>query len=97
MKSNNEFRAKGHVQDPEEKTKKAVKLPPIKKSGKERHSLYSSLEDDDELPLDYKKRESVLDYFDDTDEDMDEDQFEDDEGEDDWEEDGGEDEEEDYE
>jgi hypothetical protein len=66
MKSNNEFRAKGYDRVTEDTTKKAVKLPPIKKSGKERHALYGSLNDEDEDPVaGYSKRESVLDYFDD--------------------------------
>mgnify|MGYP003243647512 CR=1 FL=1 len=40
------------------------KAKPIRKSGKERHALYSSFDEEDEeeiLPL---KRESVLDYLD---------------------------------
>lgn len=92
MKSNNEFRPKGHVQDREETMKKAGKLPPIKKSGKERHALYSSLDDDDDATVGYRRRESVLDYFDDMEENegIDEDQLEDD-LEDDWEEESGED------
>ena len=44
--------------------RKAKRLEPIRKSGKERHALYSSFAEEDEeeiLPL---KRESVLDYLD---------------------------------
>ena len=45
--------------------RKAKRLEPIRKSGKERHSLYTALdeeEDEDYTPFD--KRESVLDYLD---------------------------------
>ncbi len=85
MKSNNVFRTKGHDREPEDTTKKTVKLPPIKKSGKEKHALYGSLDEDDDLAPEYSGRESVLDYFDDDDEQSDDEQF-DDEQEDDWEE-----------
>lgn len=50
-----------------EVTKRGTKLAPNKKSGKERHHLYQSLENDDD-DLDYYhplERESALDYFDD--------------------------------
>lgn len=65
MKSIKDFRTSGG----EETTRKATKLDPIRKSGKERHTLYKSLdeEDDDELPA-LRKRESALDYLDDGDE-----------------------------
>ncbi len=57
--------------------RKATKLPPLKKSGKERHSLYRSLDEEDELAS-LHHRESALDYYDDEDtenewEEMDED------------------------
>ncbi|MDE7006027.1 hypothetical protein [uncultured Alistipes sp.] len=43
--------------------RKAKRLEPLHKSGKERHALYSSMDDeDDDLPR--PKRESALDYFD---------------------------------
>lgn len=46
--------------------RKAKRLEPMHKSGKERHSLYSSIEqDEDEETMAYPRRESVLDYFDD--------------------------------
>lgn len=68
MKSNKDFRA-GNFGDPED-SPRGTKLPPIKKSGKERHSLYSQFdEDDDELDIPVKK-ESVFDYFDDEEEDL---------------------------
>ena len=44
-----------------------------KKSGKEKRAIYSRLdEDDDDELLSFKKRESVLDYFDDGEEEQDE-------------------------
>ena len=44
----------------------ARRLEPLRKSGKERHTLYNSLgdEDDEELTP-YPRRESALDYLDD--------------------------------
>lgn len=45
--------------------KKGTKLPPIKKSGKERYNMYNNLDDDDDEDEIYVKRESVFDYFDD--------------------------------
>lgn len=70
MKSNKEFRGKADNFDSGDSVKKAIKLEPIKKSGKERHALYSDLDDEDVELDSYKKRESVLDYFDDGDEDQ---------------------------
>lgn len=68
MKSTKDFRTAGG----DDTTRKATKLDPIRKSGKERHSLYKSLGDDEEEDaelLTLRKRESVLDYLDDGDED----------------------------
>lgn len=68
MKSTKDFRTAGG----DDTTRKATKLDPIRKSGKERHSLYKSLGDDEEDDaelLTLRKRESVLDYLDDGDED----------------------------
>lgn len=64
MKSTKDFRTAGG----DDTTRKATKLDPIRKSGKERHSLYKSLDDDEEEDaelLTLRKRESVLDYLDD--------------------------------
>lgn len=64
--------------------RKAVKLAPNKKSGKEKHTLYKGLnqmeDQDDDFEI-YTKKESILDYFDDEedDEDYDEEYDEDDE------------------
>ena len=44
--------------------RKAKLLEPMRKSGKERHTLYGNIdEEEDDEP--YVKRESALDYFDD--------------------------------
>ena len=45
--------------------RKAKRLEPMRKSGKERHSLYSSIDEEDEDLSPIAKRESVLDYLDD--------------------------------
>lgn len=80
MKSNNDFRSQvANIQDA---GKKAVKLEPIRKSGKEKHTLYKGLshpqdEDDEDFDLSsIRKRESILDYMDDSDEDELEDEYE---------------------
>ena len=55
---------KGSREHDADELRKAKRLEPIRKSGKERHALYSSFDEEDEeeiLPL---KRESVLDYLD---------------------------------
>lgn len=73
---------------PEDTLHKAVKLPPIKKSGKERQSLYRALDGEEEDELLRPRRESALDYYDDTDEGWDtpdEDDALDEDPEDDWE------------
>ncbi len=55
-------------------TKRNTKLAPNKKSGKERHHLYQSLEADDDDIDDFvlEERESILDYLDDEDDEDDE-------------------------
>ena len=56
--------------------RRASKLEPIKKSGKEKHSLYSRLDDEDEDEdaelRSLRKRESAYDYYDDGEESDDE-------------------------
>ena len=100
MKSNGNLRQAADSLGPEDTLRKATKLPPLKKSGKEKQSYYRELDGDEEEDTDLKflhKRESVLDYFDDGeeeeteewyDEDEEESGFEEDwdEGEEDWEE-----------
>ncbi len=54
----------------DEAPKRGTKLTPNKKSGKERHHLYQSLENDDDQfdeidNFETHQRESALDYFDD--------------------------------
>lgn len=66
MKSTKDFRTAGG----DDTTRKATKLDPIRKSGKERHSLYKSLDEEEDAELlALRKRESVLDYLDDGDDD----------------------------
>lgn len=45
--------------------RKAKRLEPMRKSGKERHALFSSIDREEEEYLPSPKRESVLDYLDD--------------------------------
>ena len=56
---------KGIREHDADELRKAKRLDPIRKSGKERDSLYRSIdeEDDDDL-LGTTRRESVLDYLD---------------------------------
>ena len=60
------FRRNGSA-DAEEVFKRATKLAPNRKSGKERHSLYTQFDEEEEdAAFGYKaKQESVLDYYDD--------------------------------
>ena len=65
MKADRNFRRNGSA-DAEEVFKRATKLAPNRKSGKERHSLYRSIDEEEEELM--PRRESVLDYLDDQDE-----------------------------
>ena len=57
------------VRDPHsDEPRKAKRLEPMRKSGKERHALYSSLHDEDDEEYTYTRRESALDYLDDEEE-----------------------------
>ncbi len=68
MKAVKNFRRSGAA-DAEEVFKRATKLAPNRKSGKERHSLYAQFDDEEDAAFDYQaKQESVLDYYDDTEE-----------------------------
>ena len=62
MKADRNFRRNGSA-DAEEVFKRATKLAPNRKSGKERHSLYRSIDEEEEEEL-MPRRESVLDYLD---------------------------------
>lgn len=69
MKSTKDFRGQDSAND---YIRKAAKLEPIKKSGKEKHQLYKvddDVDEDDEF-LSKPKRESVFDYIDDEEEDL---------------------------
>ena len=56
---------KGIREHDADELRKAKRLDPIRKSGKERHSLYRSIdEEDDEDLLGTTRCESVLDYLD---------------------------------
>ena len=60
---------KGVREHDTDELRKAKRLEPIRKSGKERHTLYSKFEEDvDEEYTSYVKRESALDYLDDEEE-----------------------------
>ncbi len=55
---------KGIREHDADELRKAKRLEPIRKSGKERHALYSSFGEEDEAEILPLKRESVLDYLD---------------------------------
>ena len=58
---------KGIREHEADELRKAKRLDPRRKSGKERHSLYRSIDEEEEEEL-MPRRESVLDYLDDQDE-----------------------------
>ena len=58
---------KGIREHETDELRKAKRLEPMRKSGKERHSLYHSIDEEEEEEL-MPRRESVLDYLDDQDE-----------------------------
>ena len=58
---------KGIREHETDELRKAKRLEPRRKSGKERHSLYRSIDEEEEEEL-MPRRESVLDYLDDQDE-----------------------------
>jgi hypothetical protein len=64
MKSNGNLRTNTASAGTEDTLRKAAKLEPIKKSGKEKRAYIRELDDGD-LELSFRKRDSVLDYFDD--------------------------------
>lgn len=62
MKTQKGFR----IQDHADELRKAKRLEPMHKSGKERHTLYNKFEDEPEdEPILRPRRESAFDYFDD--------------------------------
>ena len=58
---------KGIREHEADELRKAKRLEPMRNSGKERHSLYRSIDEEEEEEL-MPRRESVLDYLDDQDE-----------------------------
>ena len=58
---------KGIREHDADELRKAKRLEPMRKRGKERHSLYRSIDEEEEEEL-MPRRESVLDYLDDQDE-----------------------------
>ena len=58
---------KGIREHETDELRKAKRLEPMRKSGKERHSLYRSIDEEEEEEL-MPRRASVLDYLDDQDE-----------------------------
>ena len=58
---------KGIREHEADELRKAKRLEPMRKRGKERHSLYRSIDEEEEEEL-MPRRESVLDYLDDQDE-----------------------------
>lgn len=64
MKSNKDVRGVRNFDSPGG-DRRGTKIPPAKKSGKERYELYSELEEEEGLGMSFSKKESVFDYFDD--------------------------------
>ena len=58
---------KGIREHEADELRKAKRLEPMRTSGKERHSLYRSIDEEEEEEL-MPRRESILDYLDDQDE-----------------------------
>ncbi len=67
MKSNKGLRGGTRGFGSDDLLRKATRLEPIRKSGKEKQSFISRLDEEDEDPewMALRKRESALDYFDD--------------------------------
>ena len=79
MKATKDFRSGRAHANSEDSLRKAAKLEPIRKSGKDKRAMYSELDEEEDLDLSYRKRESVLDYFDDEGDPEDDDPDEDEE------------------
>ena len=92
MKNGRDFRNRDTNSYSEDLLKKATRLEPIKKSGKDKKVVIEDEDEDDDIVY-RPKRESILDFYDDRDDDSDEDLDEDEE---DYDEDWDEDEEEEY-
>lgn len=61
---------KGIREHDTDELRKAKRLEPLRKSGKDRHTLYNKFDDEDDEDdyTSYVKRESALDYLDDEEE-----------------------------
>ncbi len=77
MKSNKDSRGGRMGFDSEDSLRRAAKLEPLRKSGKEKRAMFSELDEDEDLDLSYRKRESALDYFDDGEEDPEDAEYDD--------------------
>lgn len=55
---------KGIREHDTDELRKAKRLEPIRKSGKERHSLFSNIDQDDSQEFTAPRQESILDYLD---------------------------------
>ena len=62
MKSTKEVKGKGSNLNSGDSSRKVTKLVPIKKNGKESRVVYD--EEEDSSTYAYKKRDSILDYYD---------------------------------
>ncbi len=62
MKSQKDLRSKPAAAGSEDSLRKAAKLEPIRKNGKEKRAFIHELDEDDDEPM-LHRRESVLDYF----------------------------------
>ncbi len=66
MKTTKDFRSRGGNFGSEDSLKRAAKLDPIKKSGKDRHVMFSQIDEEEDMELiRVRKQASILDYFDD--------------------------------
>lgn len=63
MKSPKASRGHVSVSDAKDSMKRPVKLDPIRKSGKDRYAIYGGLDEDDDIDTGYRKKESILDYY----------------------------------
>jgi len=67
MRSTKDFRGpRTGAPSPGDSQRKAQRLAPSKKNGKERYAIFEELEEDQNIETDgYRRRESALDYYDD--------------------------------
>ena len=83
MKNGRDFRNRNAVSQPEDLLKRATRLDPIKKNGKEKRVV---IDEEDEEDVEYHpKRESIFDYYDDPSVDEDDGSDEEEDYDEDWE------------